>query len=319
MQSRFSPEGKRIWVAGHRGMVGQALVRRLSNTGCTLLLAGRDGLDLTCQAAVFDWVARERPDGVLLAAAKVGGILANRDHPADFLHQNLMIASNVIEASRRAGVAKLVFLASSAIYPPNAPQPMPESAILTGPLEPAHQWYALAKIAGIKLCQAYRRQYHCDFVSVIPTNLYGPGDRFDPLSSHVVPALIRRVHEAKASGSPTLTIWGTGNARREFLYVDDLADAVFTALADYSDEEPLNIGAGADVTILELTHAICRVIGYGGRIEQDLSKPDGPARKWIDSTAMRSLGWSPRTTLEDGLATTYASFLRAIEGAGTRA
>lgn len=315
----FALEGKRVFVAGHRGMVGSAIVRRLGSEGCTILTAGRDVLDLGDQAAVRDWFARERPDAVCLAAAKVGGILANDTYPADFLYDNLMIEANVIEAAYRNGVGKLLFLGSSCIYPKFAPQPIREDALLTGPLEPTNEWYAVAKIAGIKLCQAYRRQHGCDFISAMPTNLYGPGDNFDLQSSHVLPALIRKAHEAKISGAESITIWGTGTPRREFLHVDDLADACVFLLKTYSDAEHVNVGSGSDIAILELAQLVCRVVGFGGGIVTDISRPDGTPRKLMSSERISGMGWHPRIGLEEGIAGAYASFLAGEARGGNAA
>lgn len=300
--------GRRVFVAGHRGMVGSAIVRRLGAEGCDVLTAGRDRLDLTDQAAVRGWMARERPDVVFLAAARVGGILANDRFPADFLYDNLMIEANMIEAAHRADVAKLLFLGSSCIYPRLAPQPIVEAALLTGPLEPTNEWYAIAKIAGIKLAQAYRRQHGRDFISAMPTNLYGPGDNFDLSSSHVMPALIRKAHEAKATGAP-LTVWGTGTPRREFLHVDDCADACVTLMKDYSGEEHVNVGSGTDLTILELTRTVARVVGFTGEIVHDLTRPDGTPAKLMSGEKLAALGWRPKVGLEEGIAASYRWFV----------
>lgn len=301
---RFPLAGKRIFVAGHRGMVGRALVRRLAHIPCEILCRPRAALDLADQRAVFDWFDANRPDAVLLAAARVGGILANNDFPAEFIYQNLAIETNVIEAARRAGVRKLLFLGSSCIYPRLAPQPITEDALLTGPLEPTNQWYAVAKIAGIKLCDAYRRQYGCDFVSAMPTNLYGPHDNFAALSSHVLPALIAKLHEAKRLGAPRVEIWGTGTPRREFLHVDDLADAALFLMEHWSDEGPINVGTGEDISINELAALIARVVGWQGELTHLLDKPDGTPRKRLDVTRLHALGWRPRIGLEDGIAAT---------------
>lgn len=305
----FELAGKRVYVAGHRGMVGSAVVRRLAQEDCTVLTASRAESDLRDSAAVRDWFAREKPDVVVLAAAKVGGILANDSFPAEFLYDNLMIEANVIEAARLNGVAKLLFLGSSCIYPKFAEQPIVEDALLTGPLEPTNEWYAIAKIAGIKLCQAYRRQYGCDFISGMPTNLYGPGDNFDLNSSHVMPALIRKAHEAKNANADGITIWGTGTPRREFLHVDDLADACVFLLKTYSDEGHLNIGYGEDITIGELTRLVCEIVGFSGRIDCDTSKPDGTPRKLMNSDRLTAMGWRPRIGLREGIASAYQSFL----------
>jgi GDP-L-fucose synthase len=297
--------GKRVWVAGHRGMVGSALVRRLAGEDCEVLTAGRQECDLVRQEQVERWLEAARPDAVIVAAAKVGGILANDRYPAEFLYDNLMIEANVIHTAQRTGVAKLLFLGSSCIYPKLAPQPMPEEALLEGQLEPTNQWYAIAKIAGIKLCQAYRRQYGCDFISAMPTNLYGPGDNFDLLGSHVVPALIRKMHEAKTGGAAEVEIWGTGRPRREFLHVDDLADACVHLLKVYSGGLHINVGCGADQTIAELAEIIRRVVGFGGRLRFNSERPDGTPRKLLDTSRLTALGWRPRIALEQGLADAY--------------
>lgn len=308
----FSLEGKRVWVAGHKGMVGSAIVRRLQTEGCSILVADRKTLDLTDQSSTRSWIAERKPDVVVLAAARVGGILANDTYPVDFLHDNLVIQTNVIEGAYRAGVSKLLFLGSSCIYPKFAEQPIAEESLLTGALEPTNQWYAIAKIAGIKLCQAYRRQYGCDFISAMPTNLYGPGDNFDLKSSHVVPALIRKALEAKERGDKEITIWGTGGARREFLYVDDCADACIHLLKTYSDESHINVGSGQDLTILELTKAICDVAGFDGAIAHDLSKPDGTPRKLMKADKLRAMGWAPTVSLKDGLQRTLDWYRRTV-------
>jgi GDP-L-fucose synthase len=305
----FSLAGKKVYVAGHRGMVGSAIVRRLASEGCTVLTAGRAELDLTRQDQVARWFEAHRPDVVFLAAAKVGGILANDRYPADFIYENLILEANVIHAAHRAGVEKLLFLGSSCIYPKFAEQPIVEEALLTGPLEPTNEWYAIAKIAGIKLCQAYRRQHKRDFISAMPTNLYGPGDNFDLSSSHVMPALIRKAHEAKVSGAPEIVVWGTGTPRREFLHVDDCADACVHLMTAYSDDIHVNVGSGEDVTILELTRLVCRAVGYEGGIVHDLAKPDGTPRKLMSAGRLRALGWAPSIGLEEGIATTYQAFL----------
>jgi GDP-L-fucose synthase len=312
----FPLAGKRVWVTGHRGMVGSALVRRLQGEACTVLVAGRAELDLKRQSQVEAWMARERPDAIFMAAGTVGGILANDSRPADFLYDNLMMQANVAEAAHRNGVAKLMLLGSSCIYPKFAPQPIEESALLTGPLEPTNEWYAIAKIAGVKLAQAYRRQHGSDFIAAMPTNLYGPGDNFDIQSSHVVPALIRRAHDAKLAGDATLTIWGTGEPRREFLHVDDCADALMRLMTAYSGEEHVNVGVGEDVTIRELATTICKVVGFEGDLVFDTDKPDGTPRKLLNIDRLKSLGWSPNHQLAEGLASTYAWFL-ANPGART--
>jgi GDP-L-fucose synthase len=302
--------GKTVWVAGHRGMVGSAVARRLASEPCTVVDTGEVRVDFRRQADVEAWVDKARPDVVVLAAARVGGILANDTYPAEFLYDNLVIETNIIEASRRSGVEKLILLGSSCIYPRLAPQPIPEDALLTGALESTNQWYAVAKIAGIKLCQAYRRQYGCDFISCMPTNLYGPGDNFDLKTSHVIPALMRRIDEARRTGAPTVEIWGTGEPRREFLHVDDLADAVVFLLKSYSDEEHINVGTGTDVTIAELARLIAEVVGYTGAFAFDTSKPDGTPRKLLDVSRLTALGWRAGTDLRDGLAETHAWFRR---------
>jgi len=305
MGKPYSLAGKRVWVAGHRGMVGAALVRRLASENCQVLTATRAELDLTRADAVDAWLAAQRPQAVIVAAAKVGGILANDSFPADFLYDNLTIQTAIIHGAWRAGVEKLLFLGSSCIYPKLAPQPIQESSLLTGPLEPTNEWYAIAKIAGIKLCQAYRKQHGCDFISAMPTNLYGPGDNFDLASSHVVPALIRKAHEAKRAGAETLKIWGSGTPRREFLHVGDAADALMLVLKAYSQAEHINVGFGEDMTILELAETVATVVGFQGRIVTDPSKPDGTPRKLIAADKLRALGWRPRIALEDGLAAAY--------------
>ena len=299
--------GKKVFVAGHRGMVGSAIIRRLHSEDCEILTASRDELDLKNQAAVRAWFADHKPDAVFLAAAKVGGILANDSFPADFLYDNLMIEANVIEASHVHDVEKLLFLGSSCIYPKLAAQPIAEDALLTGPLEPTNEWYAVAKIAGIKLAQAYRKQHWRDFISAMPTNLYGPGDNYDLTSSHVVPALIRKVDQAKRDGG-NVTIWGSGQPRREFLYVDDCADACVFLMKHFSGSEHVNVGSGEDVTILELTQAVMEAVGHHGRIEHDLSKPDGTPRKLMDVSQLTKLGWQATTSLPRGLEKAYADY-----------
>jgi GDP-L-fucose synthase len=298
-----------IYVAGHRGLVGSAIVRALKAQGYTrLLLRTHRELDLTDQAAVAEFFQNERPQAVIMAAARVGGIQANNVRPAEFIRDNLLIQDNVIDAAYQAGVAKFVFLGSSCIYPKLAPQPIKEDSLLTGPLEPTNEWYAIAKIAGLKMCQAYRRQYGFNAISLMPTNLYGPGDNFDLQNSHVLPALIRRFHEAKLRGDASLTVWGTGTPRREFLHVDDLADAVIYLLNTYDDEAIVNIGWGEDVTIRELAEAIAAVAGYRGRLEFDSSKPDGTPRKLLDTSRLTALGWVPKIKLKAGIESTYAWF-----------
>lgn len=304
----FSLEGKSVWVAGHRGMVGSALVRRLQSEACTIVTAGREDADLTRQEEVERWMNASRPQVVFLAAAKVGGIQANNSYPAQFLYENLMIEANIIHAAFKAGVEKLIFLGSTCIYPKLAPQPIPEDALLTGPLEPTNEWYAIAKIAGIKLCQAYRKQYGCDFIAGQPTNLYGPGDNYDLETSHVLPALLRKAHEAKVSEAKALTVWGSGNPLREFLHVDDLADAVVFLAKHYSGDGHVNVGSGDEVSIRELAEAICEVVGFDGALEFDASKPDGTPRKLSDVSKLRDLGWDGGRSLSEGLQQTYADF-----------
>ncbi|MFN4163159.1 MAG: GDP-L-fucose synthase family protein [Ferrovibrio sp.] len=301
--------GRRIWVAGHRGLVGSALVRRLARENCEILTAGRDSLDLRSPDQVDLWMKNVRPQAVFLAAAKVGGIHANDTQPAEFLYDNLMIEANVIEAARRYGVEKLVFLGSSCIYPRLSPQPIPASALLTGALEPTNEWYAIAKIAGLKLCQAYRRQYGCDFISLMPTNLYGPGDNFHLQQSHVVPALIAKAHAARVTGMASLSVWGSGMPLREFLHVDDAADGIVFAMQHYSGETPLNLGSGEEISIGDLARLICRITGYSGRIAFDVTKPDGTPRKVVDGSALRALGWQASISLEAGLRQTYRWYL----------
>lgn len=309
--TQFSLTGRRIYVAGHRGMVGSAVVRRLSREGCEVLTATREQVNLTQQADVAQWMATNRPDVVVVAAAKVGGILANSTQPAAFLYDNLMIEANLIEAARQAGVAKLLFLGSSCIYPQMAPQPITEDALLTGPLEPTNEWYAIAKIAGIKLAQAYRQQYGADYISAMPTNLYGPGDNYDLATSHVMPALIRKVHVAKQTGG-AVEVWGTGTPRREFLHADDCADACVFLLKNYSAEGHVNVGYGSDVSILELTRMVMEVVGYDGPIVHDSSKPDGTPRKLMDSSLLRGLGWNPAIELRAGIEDAYRHFLHEV-------
>ncbi len=304
----FSLAGKAVWVAGHRGMVGSALVRRLQSEACSVLTAGREDADLTRQEEVERWMNANRPQVVFLAAAKVGGIQANNSYPAQFLYENLMIEANIIHAAFKADVEKLIFLGSTCIYPKLAPQPIPEDALLTGPLEPTNEWYAIAKIAGIKLCQAYRKQYGCDFIAAQPTNLYGPGDNYDLETSHVLPALLRKAHEARVSGSNSLNVWGSGNPLREFLHVDDLADAVVFLAKHYSGEGHVNVGSGDEVSIRELAEAICKVVGFEGALDFDASKPDGTPRKLSDVSKLQGLGWAHARGLDEGLKQTYAEF-----------
>ncbi len=305
----YALKGKRVWVAGHRGMVGAALMRRLVCENCQLVTADHADLDLTRQADVEEWFTEHQPQVVFVAAAKVGGILANETYPAEFLSQNLLIESNIIHAAWRHAIEKLLFLGSSCAYPKHAQQPITEDALLTGPLEPTNEWYAIAKIAGIKLCQAYRKQYGCDFVSAMPTNLYGPGDNYDLATSHVIPALIRKAHEAKLRGDPEMTIWGTGTPRREFLHVDDCADALVHLMKFYSAPEHINVGSGHDVTILELARLVCDVVGFKGEIACDRSKPDGTPRKLMSGDKLHALDWRPRIELTEGLRDAYEAFL----------
>lgn len=303
--SPYDLGGKRVWVAGHRGMVGSAIVRRLESEGCDIMRPDRAGLDLRRQDEVESWVAREKPQAVFVAAAKVGGILANDTYPAEFLFDNLMIEANIVDAAHRNGVEKLLFLGSSCIYPKLAEQPMHEDALLTGPLEPTNEWYAIAKIAGLKLCEAYRRQYGSDFISAMPTNLYGTGDNFNLETSHVIPALMAKAHEAKLRGATEMTIWGTGTPRREFLYVDDLADALVFLMKNYSGAQHVNVGTGTDVSIRELTELVCETVGFTGAIVNDETKPDGTPRKLLDVSTLGGLGWTASTSLSDGLKMTY--------------
>jgi GDP-L-fucose synthase len=305
----FELKGKKVFVAGHRGMVGSALVRRLASENVELLTAGRRELDLCNQAAVFDWFARNSPHVVFLAAAKVGGIVANNTLRAEFLYDNLAIAANVIHAAHLHGTEKLMFLGSSCIYPRLAPQPMREDVMLTGPLELTNEPYAIAKIAGIKMAETYRTQYGSDFISVMPTNLYGPGDNYHPEHSHVVAALIRRFHEAKLAGAAEVVVWGTGTPRREFLYVDDMADACMHLMKTYSDTGMVNIGTGEDITIADFARLVAAAVGYAGRITYDPSRPDGTPRKLLDVSRLAKLGWRARTSLEDGIRLAYRAYL----------
>jgi len=299
----------KIFVAGARGMVGSAIVRALASQGCKQILApGRQALDLGHAANVREFFARERPAYVFVAAAKVGGILANDSYPADFLYDNLVIETNLIHAAYEFGVKKLLFLGSTCIYPKLAPQPLKEEYLLTGPLEPTNEWYAIAKIAGIKLCQAFRRQHGCNFISGMPTNLYGPNDNYDLQSSHVLPAMIRKFHEAKEKGEPTVTLWGSGRPLREFLHVDDCAEACIFLMQHYEGEEHVNIGVGSDLSILELAQLVAKIVGFEGDLVFDASKPDGTPRKLVDTSKINALGWRPRIGLEAGIRQAYAWF-----------
>jgi GDP-L-fucose synthase len=310
-------KGKRIWVAGHKGMVGSAVIRRLVAEDCEVLTSNREAVDLTRQAEVEVWLKAARVDAIVMAAAKVGGIFANASFPADFIYRNLMMAANVIEAAHRADVNRLLFLGSSCIYPKFATQPIVEEALLSGLLEPTNEWYAISKIAGIKLCQAYRRQYDRDYISAMPANLYGPGDNFDLSTSHVIPALIRKAHEAKEGQAPEMTIWGSGTPRREFLHVEDCAGALVHLMKVYSGAQHINVGSGEDITIRELGELITRVVGFRGALVMDRSKPDGTARKLLDSARLRALGWAPKKALETGIRETYTWYVSQVSSIST--
>ncbi len=314
-ETPYSLEGTTIYVAGHRGMVGSAILRRLTSENCRVITASREELNLLRQDAVEAWMEKHRPDTVIVAAAKVGGILANDLAPAEFLHDNLAISTNLIHAAHVSGARKLLYLGSSCVYPKFAPQPIAEEALLTGPLEPTNQWYAIAKIAGLKLCQAYRRQYGSDFISAMPTNLYGPGDNFDLSSSHVLPALIRKAHEALRQGHDHIEVWGSGTPRREFLHVDDCADALVHLLKNYSAEEPVNVGTGRDIAIADLARLISGVAGLAGEPVFDRSKPDGTPRKLLDMSRLTALGWSPSIELRDGIESTWQWYLKSVGSA----
>jgi GDP-L-fucose synthase len=301
--------GNRVWVAGHKGMVGTAITRCLESRGDEILKTDRSVVDLRNQIGVEVWLKQNRPDSIIFAAAKVGGIYANEAYPADFIYDNLAIEANIIHSAHLAGVDRLVFLGSSCIYPKFAPQPIKEEALLTGPLEPTNEWYAIAKIAGLKLCQAYRKQYGRRYISVMPCNLYGPGDNFDPMTGHVLPALIRKFHEAKEDGREEVVIWGTGTPLREFLHVDDLARAVICCLDNYDDYEHINCGAGYEVSIRALAEIIQHAVGYTGKIVFDTAKPDGTPRKFMDSSRIAALGWVPEISLEVGIKRTYRWYL----------
>lgn len=305
---------KRIFITGHRGMVGSALVRAAASRSIPeVLVAGRNELDLTNQAAVFSFLEKEKPDTVIVAAAKVGGIHANSTYPAEFIYENLAIASNLVHGSHLAGIGRLLFLGSSCIYPKHAPQPMPEDCLLSSPLEPTNEAYAIAKIAGLKLCQHYRAQYRRLYHSAMPTNLYGPGDNYHPENSHVIPALIRRFHEAKVAAAPSVTIWGTGTPRREFLHVDDLADACFHLLGMENPPDWVNVGTGTDLTILELAREVASVTGFTGEILTDPSKPDGTPRKLMEVSRLAATGWKPSVNFRAGLAAAYQDFLASLD------
>lgn len=308
----FSLHGKKVWVAGHRGMVGSAITRRLQSENCEVLTAGREVLDLTRQAEVEDWLAQNTPDVVFLAAARVGGILDNDTYPAEFIRDNLAVETNVIHGAWKTKVSKLLFLGSSCIYPKLAPQPMPEEALLTGPLEPTNEWYAIAKIAGIKMCQAYRKQYGCDFISAQPTNLYGTGDNFDLKASHVIPALIAKAHAAKLAGAKAMEVWGSGTPKREFLFVDDLADALVFLMKTYSGELQINVGSGQELTIRDVAQAVVDVVGFKGDLVFDASKPDGSPRKLLDTTRLDAMGWRAKTDIVDGLSQAYSWYQENI-------
>lgn len=302
--------GKRVWVAGHRGMVGGAVTRRLKNEGCELLLAGREVVDLLDQAAVQSWMKQARPDCIVMAAAKVGGIHANDTSPVDFLQSNLVIQCNILASAHACDVERLLFLGSSCIYPKFAEQPIREDSLLTGTLEPTNEWYAIGKIAGIKLCQAYRKQHGRNWISAMPTNLYGPGDNYDLQTSHVLPALLRKFHEAKINGISEVVLWGTGRPLREFMHCDDLADALVFLLQNYSDYEHINVGSGSEITIRELAETIAEVVGYKAELVFDSAKPDGTMRKIMDSGRLHYLGWNEARSLKDGIASTYENWLK---------
>lgn len=308
----FSLEGKRVWVAGHRGMAGSAIARRLASERCALVTVTRHELDLRSQGAVEAWMEAARPQVVFMAAATVGGILANDTRPAEFIYDNLAIEANIIHGAWKTGVEKLLFLGSSCVYPRLASQPMTEDALLTGPLEPTNQWYAIAKIAGMKMCQAYRRQYGCDFITAMPTNLYGPGDAYDLRQGHVVAALQMKIHRAKQTSAPSVEIWGSGTPRREFLYVDDLADALVFMMQHYSGESHLNVGTGQDITIRELAELIARIAEYEGTFAYDRSKPDGTPRKVMDVRRLSELGWTATMPLDQGLELAYQWYVSRL-------
>ena len=319
MNPSYTLRNKRVWVAGHRGLVGSAIVRRLQREDCEIVTAPRETVDLRRAEQLERWMRDVRPHAIFLAAARVGGIYANDTRPAEFIYDNLAIQTNVVEAARRNNVEKMLMMGSSCIYPRLAPQPIPESALLTGPLEPTNQWYAIAKIAGLMTGQAYRRQYGCDFISVMPTNLYGPGDNFDLMQSHVVPALIVKAHQAKLAKASHIDVWGTGTVRREFLYVDDAADGMVYFMKNYSDEGIINLGPGYDVPIRDLVTLVCDVVGFEGGLRFDTSRPDGTPRKLVDTTLATSLGWQAKTPLKQGLQETYRWFVDNVGAEQRRA
>ena len=309
----YALAGKKVWVAGHRGMAGSAIVRRLEREGCEILTVGREAVDLRRQAEVEAWMAANKPQAVFVAAGTVGGILANSTRPGEFIYDNMQIEFNVIHAAYRVGVEKLLFLGSSCIYPREAPQPMTEDALLTGPLEPTNEWYAVAKIAGIKLCDAYRRQYGCDFISAMPTNLYGAGDNFDLKQGHVAAALIAKFHRAKVENLPAVELWGSGRPMREFLYVDDLADGLVFLMKTYSGDQHVNVGTGKEISILDLAHLLKKIVGYEGELAFDSSKPDGMMRKVMDVGRLAGMGWSATTSVEEGFRTAYRWYVENID------
>ncbi|MCK5296096.1 MAG: GDP-L-fucose synthase [Alphaproteobacteria bacterium] len=309
----FPLKGRKIWVSGHKGMVGSAIIRRLEAIDCEIVTVDRNKLDLLRQKEVEDWLSETKPDAVFVAAATVGGILANDTRPAEFLYNNLMIESNIIHSAYKNNVSKLLFLGSTCIYPKMAKQPIKETELLTGSLEPTNEWYAIAKIAGIKLCQAYMRQYGCNFISAMPTNLYGAGDNYDLETSHVLPALIRKAHEAKTKNQTELEVWGSGTPMREFLYVDDLADALVFLMENYSSESHINVGTGKDLTIRELAETVCRIVGFKGNLVFDAGKPDGTPRKLTDVSKINAIGWKASTNIEDGISKAYEWFLKNIK------
>jgi len=309
----YSLEGKKVWVAGHRGMAGSAIVRRLASEKCEILTVDRAEVDLRRQAETEDWMEANKPQAVFLAAGKVGGILANSTRPGEFLYDNMQIEFNVIHASRQIGVEKLLFLGSSCIYPREAPQPMTEDALLTGPLEPTNEWYAIAKIAGIKLCEAYRQQYGCDFISAMPTNLYGIGDNFDLQHGHVAAALIAKFHRAKVETLPAVELWGSGRPMREFLYADDLADGLIFLMKHYSGAQHVNVGTGSEISILDLAYLLKKIVGYEGTLTFDATKPDGMMRKVMQVDRLAAMGWRARTSVEEGFRQAYRWYVDNID------